>query len=178
MIKYFVITALVLLCVSWLKYEKEPRHVYLAHKIRDAYIADVTRDKRFRVDMIGGAMMGDIQQISIGLCTIEQPSVDEARIAYVTKTEEFIKRLNAWEEIRPYLHDYPATFANFDFTLTYNSPTGGFAEGPTTVAYMSVTKNTLYYSRVNPVTHYLDDLYSEPYATALAIVREQHPELL
>jgi len=178
--KYFVIFGLALLSLAWLGCNREPYYLYLAHKLRDQYIADVTRDGRFRLEAIGGAMADDIQKFNIGFGTVASPTVEQARVEFVTKAEEFLQRVNSWEEIRPYLHDYPATIKNFGLTLTFRSPSGRFSVGPETVAYVSTAYGTVFYSRDNPTTKRLrlEDIHSEPYEEALRIVRQQHLELL
>lgn len=177
MIKYCLIAVILIFGFIWLSCEKKPHHVYLADQIMDQYIVDMTRDKQFRVEMTGRGMNGDIQTFSMGLYTIADPSVEEAREAYVLKVENFLKRVNAWEEIRPYLHNYPATIINFDLHLNFYFPSGRFAAGPTTVAFMFAKYGEIFYFYANDENH-LKDLYSESYTTALAIVREQYPELL
>lgn len=164
-----------LLCGCMATYP-EPHYIALAHKVRDEFIVDMVRNNSFRVCAIGGALGRDVEEITIGFVSKQLATVELARIQFVLFGEEFLRRLNGWEEIRPYLHDYPATMKNFDLDFMYWDHENNFVSDGY-VALMFYCKGKIVYKAFNYEKDDFEKIYEEPYDEAVRIVREEYPWL-
>lgn len=154
----------------------EPYYIKLAHKVRDEFIADMMRNKSFQVVSIGGALGRDVEEIAIGFVSKQLVTVELARIQFVLFGEDFLRRLNTWEEIRPYLHDYPATMKNFDLDFMYLDHEDHFVSNGY-VATMFYCKGKIVYKAFNHDKNNFEKIYEEPYDEAVRIVRKEYPWL-
>lgn len=155
----------------------EPYHITLVHQIRDQFIEDVKRDRHLQVYVTGGGLTRDIDEITIGFASAEHVTIEEAREEFILLAENFLYRLNTWEQIRPYLHNFPATIANLSLKLIFldrNRQNKLISDGK--VAYVFVADGNIVYYTSNSETNEPVEIYEEPYEEALRIVRQQHPK--
>ncbi|QLH35869.1 MAG: hypothetical protein HWD61_06770 [Parachlamydiaceae bacterium] len=55
----------------------------------------------------GGAMMVDIQEITLDFEICENREISEVRLLFIQKAEELIYQVNSNQNIQQYLHDKP-----------------------------------------------------------------------
>jgi len=119
-------------------------------------------------------MMDDIKNITLDYEICKNVDIDEARLLLVKYAEELLLSINLNEKARPYLHDYPFTYKNIKFSLTFVQPDMSFTQKPN-ITY--VTINTSRDHRVDYCTfdqnaRKLRTAYKEPYPEALRIYQE------
>lgn len=142
--------------------------------IMSSYSKELYKSKGFDLIGSGGATADDVKVISLHYWNHRLVDLAEARILYVNAVEDFIKLVNANTEIRPYLHDYPITIRNLEFTL-------GFVDDE----YNHVrNKRIAYISTINEIVYYriftkndLVNIHQEPYEEAVRIVKEQNKSI-
>lgn len=157
----------------------EPYYITLAHQVRDEFITDVKHKHPLEVYATGGGLTTDIDEITVGFISKQHYTIDEAREEFVLLAEDFLRRLNTWELIRPYLHNYPATIANFDLKLMFldqNRQDNFISDGEVAGIFVSNKGNLVYYTSGRE-TGKLQEIYEEPYEEALRIVRQKHLSL-
>jgi hypothetical protein len=161
---------LLLLIVLTLYSFKEPKYGKLSNKILHGYSAELKK-KGIMLVGEGGAMMGDIQSVFMHYFVPGEFSLNDARKMYVEVAEEYIKRYNDDEKIRPYLHNYPFNISNIELEISFKDEKGNPQENGY-VAYISRSnKNLVYYAEYKN-NEYVT-LHKEPYAEAVAIVKGQ-----
>lgn len=156
--------------------EENPCYLKLADEVDSLFIRDITQCKQFSVIGRGGAMAYDIEQWDLMFKSCQSLTIDQARVQYVYLAEEFLRRVNAWEIIRPYLHNYPVTIANLELVLLYTDRHSNLQSGEK-VASVKVVNGVLIYTTFDHINHKFVDLQEEPYEEAMRLVREQHFEL-
>lgn len=165
---YIIIFGLILFsaCIS------DPPHVKAAHQVMNTFTKKM-KTEGLSLRGSGGAMMGDIQQISLGFGIVENRSVDEVRLLFIRETETLLDQVNINANIRPYLHDYPFTSKNIFFKITFCKPDGYFVDPPY-IAYVSLMNNRdrIFYSTYNKDKNTLENCFDESYEEALNIYKE------
>lgn len=150
----------------------ESVHINAAHKVMNSFNKKMKKDK-LHLFSSGGAMMDDIQQITLGYEAYKNLNVSDARILFIKKIEALLSEINSDLEIRPYLHDYPFTSRNIFFKISFCKDNGEFVDPPY-IAYVSLIniKNRVYYSVYDQRTDMLKTVYEESYEEALKIYHE------
>jgi hypothetical protein len=67
----------------------------------------------------GGGMMEDVKKINLHFWSKGNCSLNEARILFVGKAELLLSMVNCDEKLRPYLHTFPFTTENIEFSITF-----------------------------------------------------------
>lgn len=127
----------------------------------------------FNLSSSGGAMMGDIQQITLDYEICLNLNVEEARILFIKHAEALLFQINNDLEIRRYLHNYPFTSRNIFFKLTFSTANGAFVDPPY-IAFVTLdTKRNFVRYLVHDIKNdSLKTVYEEPYDDALRIYHE------
>lgn len=98
---------------------------------------------------------------------------DEARRLILSISEEFLKKINENEEIRPQLQNFPFTIKNIEVAIFFTNPDGTDAKDP----YIGVVGNTegkIRYKTNDPDKEYGYKTWEEEtYEEAVAIVEGQ-----
>ncbi|MFN0065348.1 MAG: hypothetical protein ACKVOH_03840 [Chlamydiales bacterium] len=168
MIKIIYFLLVVFLCTGFAY--REPSYCKIVDCITKSYLQEFANPRHLMLSGYGGAMMHDIQEISLSFLSHDTLNVDEARILYVEMVEELLQRVNSHEQIRPHLHNFPFGIDNIKLDISFIN-----SEGATTkngrVAFMYIGKNQdLLYRACNPDTEEFYSLHREPYAEARRIV--------
>lgn len=117
----------------------------------------------------GGQMMGDIQVMDMGFNFYEVVSIDTARQLLIDAAQEYLSAINASEEVRPYLHDYPFTAKNVEIVIYfYNSDGHKVPSSKLNIA--AAEQGKLFYYIDYPEKSALKTIHEETYEDALKIV--------
>lgn len=145
---------------------REPNYCKIVDRITKNYLVEVAEPRGLILNGYGGSMMDDIQSITLSFLSTYALNVDEARILYVEMMEELLRRINCYEKIHPYLHNFPFEEANIKLTISFvNSEGHTVRDGH--VALMSIAKDhKLYFAAYNPDIEDFYDLYEELYGEA------------
>lgn len=157
---------------------REANYCKISDRIVRSYIKEFAMPRRLMLTCHGGAMMDDIQEVSLSFLSFDTLNVDQARVLYVNMMEEFLRRINSHEKIRPFLHNYPFEVSNFDLTIGFDDANRKIL-GDGHVAQMFISRNyTLYYEAYNPETEEFYTLHKEDYREARKIVKNLKDNLL
>jgi len=70
--------------------------------------------------------------------------IEQARVLFVVKVEEFLTMLNGTRELRPYLHEYPFPTERLTFELAFHNPNGIIVAEPN-IAHISTAGDQIHY---------------------------------
>jgi len=125
-----------------------------------------------------GTMPYEVEQVGLRFKAYGRATIEEARILNVLITEKFAQAINAKEEIRPFLKEYPFPSGRVTISVSFNSLLDNpYADGNVSyVRHISVLssspyKNYLCYDAENAFTGKSYLLLREPYEEAEKIVR-------
>ena len=169
-IKLFTCCLLALIVFSC---ERAPQHIQIADRIADDFSCGIKKTYGLHLFGYGGAMMEDVKKFNFAFECTQHVDVAGAREIFVRNIENFLARVNSNPEIRPYLHDYPFTIDNLEFSIAFYDTKGNSAKPPF-IAYVSIIRGSIYYCVHNPekITK-LENFYVEPYEEAVRIVNGQ-----
>jgi len=113
----------------------------------------------------GGALMDRVNIVSLSLDSNERDiDVEKARRLVVDCSEDYLKRVNSSEKIRPYLSHFPFTEKGVRFNISFRNPENGAIR----LVYLSNGK--ISYSSYNEDKSDLIDQHVETYEKAREIV--------
>lgn len=151
---------------SFLYGEKEPLYITYVHQLQQSYAKEVQKSGLYLYGG-GGQLMNDVQKISLSFMIEKHVNVDEARRLYVKYAEPFRQMVNEDRKIRPYLHNYPATINELDFSL-------GFLDNdfqqvcPRNIVHVFHANGKICYYAYNSIK-----VHHETYEEALKIVQDE-----
>jgi hypothetical protein len=149
---------------------KEPEYVKISNCIVLQYSQELADQKKIFLDGSGGAMMDDIQRVTVSYISNAELSLEQARTLYINVMQEYLERYNANEKIRPYLHNFPFTAENIDLKLSFEKESGQ-RQCSGDVAFVFMVNNVIYYDSYNNEKSTFYSLHKEAYADALKIVK-------
>ena len=147
-----------------------PPHVRAAYNVMESFTKKMKKEG-FRSVGSGGAMMDDVQQISLDYEIYQKLDVCQARMLFLKEAEALLHDINCNLKIRPYLHDYPSTCKNIFLTISFVAPNQMFVEPPY-IAYVGLHKDKVVYSTFDKDAGKLVNIYEEPYEQALKIYKD------
>lgn len=150
--------------------EQQAVYVKYVECLQKAYIKQLQKTESIHSLSPGGSLFNDINQIGLELELIQEVTVAQARRLYVKYAESFIKMINADRRIRPYLHHYPVTIADLDFSLNFSDCQNRDVRPPYIWSVSSVEKK-IYYTLSNIVR-----VHEETYEEALRIVQKEQSQ--
>lgn len=142
-------------------------------KITNAF----TRELAKRMNIIyyggGGAMMHEIEEVTLSYEAPFSIELDNARILYVACVEELISRIEADKPIRPYFANYPLIANNIDLRLRFSLPKNK-AFSKTDIIAVFQWQGTVFFDIKNQNPKALDEtILKESYKESKRIVEEQ-----
>ncbi|MCB1160819.1 MAG: hypothetical protein KDK45_25175 [Leptospiraceae bacterium] len=99
-----------------------PQYEKLADKITDKIGKKLEEKKHLKLVGTGGQMMDDIQMMGMSFFYYHEVSLEESRELLVYAIRKYLKAINANEQIRPYLHEYPFTDKNVEIMIWFYNP--------------------------------------------------------
>ena len=152
---------------------REPHYCKLSNKIVSDYSRELAKEKGLFLSGSGGAMMDDIKKINVIYTSFTALNVERARQLYIEVTEEYLKRINQNEKIRPYLHNYPFRFDNLDLRISFKDENNKRQSGGNVALIFKGRNHDLYYEGYDLEKDDFYSLHREPYEEALKIVRKE-----
>ena len=147
-----------------------PEHAKQAHRVRDAFIVDMYKKHGLVCCGIGGGCMDNIKVINVSFDQKKESDIPEARVLLVNCVEEFLRRINADEDVRPFLVQYPFTNENVNISIGFIEPKED-ADLQNIVHAFNVKGEAVYSIYDKPHDRY-KPTFEEPYEEALKIVKE------
>jgi hypothetical protein len=170
MIRTFFVGCVFFLCVSFAY--REPGYCKMADQITKKFLKECAQPRRLILSGYGGAMMNDIQEISLSFLSFDALNVDEARMLYVEIMEEYLQRINCHERIRPHLHNFPFEENNIKLSIGFEDSKRKITRDGH-VALISIARDhLLYFAAYDPITEEFYTIHQEPYEVALKFVKE------
>lgn len=168
--RVFLLGAILFLCTAF--GYREPNYCKIVDRVTKGFLKEHVKPRHIMLSGYGGAMMNDIQEIFLSFLSYEALNVEEARVLYVEMMEEYLRRINCNEKIRPYLHNFPFGIDNIKLTIGFEDRERQIAQDGH-VALMFIGKNhELHFRGYDPETEEFYSLHRESYEEALKLVRE------
>ena len=131
---------------------REPSYCKISSHIVNSYVKEFAKPRGLTLTGYGGAMMNDIQGITLRFVSFDALNIDQARILYVDIMEEFLNSINCHEKIRPHLHNFPFEESNIKLSISFKEPDTTI-RGDRHVALMGIARDhILYFSAYDPIT--------------------------
>lgn len=145
---------------------REPSYCRIVDQITNSYLKEMAIPHGLVLSGYGGAMMDDVQSITLRFLSHDSLNLNEARVLYVEMMEDFLHRVNCHEKIRPHLHDFPFGVDNIKLTISFEDPQGNI-RGNGYIAMIFISKNhTIHYSAYNSNKEDFYNLCEESYGEA------------
>ena len=144
----------------------------LANKITKQVAEKLKKDLDLYPCGSGGRMLDQIRVLSLSFRYYEPVDIETARKLLVTAVTEFINAVNANEEIRPYLHNYPFEAKNIIIRIFLQNLDGSEPrDGQLTV--VAALEGVLDYDIRNPFTKRLETIYKERFEEAQKKIKRE-----
>lgn len=121
-----------------------PAHQRAANILLKSYAQQTLKTDGLYLIGLGGGFSDDIKIVSYHYGTIKSLDVNDARRLYVKTAQNLINRMNSDDNVRPYLHTYPATIDNVDISIGFFMPNGEYPDEEH-VALMFRTRGLIFY---------------------------------
>ena len=160
------------------KENTEENYELYANKIVSSFARDMKKELGLICIGEGGCMPHDVQKMSVKFIAYQRATVEQARKLLIQVTEKFIKAINADEEIRPFLRNYPIVEPfRAGVSISFNQKNNRrYTDG--SVAYVLQVKNRIFYEKEDPSSRNgLSTIFEEAYEDALKIVQSQKKEI-
>ncbi len=131
--------------------------------------------KKHQMDLIGvgGGMMGSVYMIGLSFQIHHPMDRNEARVRIVDCVEELLAAVNANEEIRPFLKDYPFTTKNVHLAIFSNYADGREVFDPYIRAVTVYISDHIIFSTMEPNKETYKTRCRELYSEAQSILRSK-----
>ncbi len=155
---------------------READHCKISKSITANYVNECATPQGLALIGYGGAMLDDIQSITLTFLSFDRLTVDEARVLYIGMMEDFLQRINTDDSIRPYLHNFPFEERNIELTIGFED-TKRKITSDGHVALMSIGKDhKIYFAAYDSDTQKFYDLHEESYNEALQLAKHTYLE--
>jgi hypothetical protein len=168
--KLFLIGVLLSMCSCNDSKNKDLDYTEIANKITFQFAKKMQKSKNLMFAGWGGAMMRDIQTMNVSFNYYVPLQVPAARKLVVECVQEYLKDINANEEVRPYLRNYPFTEKNVTLAIFLYEKNGDDSFHPN-LRYVTSSIGNIRYCSHNGKEFI--DLLKEPYEEALKILKEE-----
>ncbi len=149
----------------------------LTHKPRtkQSLVNEVERKVAFRLKKekelytcgTGGQMMDQIKMLALSFDYYKPLNIENGRELLIAAVNELVTHVNANEEIRPYLNNYPFEPKNIEIRIFARNPDGSNVP-PGKLSVLSAIRNIFEYDMNDPETIQLKTFYQETYEEALS----------
>ena len=137
------------------------------------YTKDLKKKENLILSGIGGMNLGKdkIQLITLCFSSKKALNLDQTRALVIDNVEDLLKSINSNQRLHPFLHDYPFTSKNINFSIIFEQSAGEWVQPPF-IAYVHAENGKIRYD-IRPKNGHLQDVNEETYQEALKIVKEQ-----
>lgn len=147
-------------------------YVIMAHQIRTDIAEKLSKRYNMQVVGVGGGMAGSVNVIGLSFQILGPLSKEKLREILVDCVEEFLAPINANENIRPFLKNYPFTEKEIVITIFIVDASGRNVYDPDVVVATAFNGKIWYYTEDKDNKFRYKQKIQEDYQTALKIVRE------
>jgi hypothetical protein len=109
---------------------QKPDYTQMYNQFSKKTLNSITEKYQLSIRSSGGSFMDEIHSVSYGFSSNKQATRDEARALIVQVTEDLIREVNAYKELRPHLANYPLDNKNFTLTISFYDPSTQERRGP------------------------------------------------
>jgi hypothetical protein len=145
----------------------------LAHQVMNKYSKKIKKSDGLQLIGSGGRMPEDVEAMIVHYVSYDKHNVESARRLLVKGVEGLILETNLDKKIRPFLHNYPFTHRNVDFTINFYGSDGSFMNKPYLSGVCLLENGNVYYNVWNAESRKLEDFHDETYEGALRIVQTE-----
>lgn len=168
----FLTLLLSLFCSSFIyQIPPPPPYCEIIDNITHKFLREYIKPKGLICIGSGGSMMDDVKKVSLSFVSFKALNVEEARILYVDIIEEYLKRVNSDEEVRPFLHNFPFTIDSLDFDIRFDYKNNCVRKDGH-VAFMFIRRDQNICYKASDVQTGYYSIHREPYSEALEIVQK------
>ena len=160
--------------------EKLAIDTYLPYvnEIQESFKAEILNDMNLVCVGQRSSFHEKVEEISLDFFAYRRATIEEARALQLYLMNKLADRVNAHDEIQPFLKERPVTYKSIEIGISFKSPHGLYSDG--TVGYIfnvpdvywgKENRNRLHYRSVDPLTGNLIHLFQEPYEEAAKLVQ-------
>jgi hypothetical protein len=153
---------------------RSPRYVFLAREITKKTAITLRDNYNLYLVGTGGQMMDDIQVLHMGFDFFQEVDLKKARELMVHAISEYLREINANEEVRPFLHEYPFEAKNVEVRIWFYAPDHSRLP-PDKIYYSSSIDGILNYYIRGKETPTRESIYEETYEEALKRMNQSSP---
>ena len=154
---------------------EEPEYCKLATEIINSCAQEFRTEKGLFTIGTGGALMYNVKELDLMCESYQQVNTEEARKLVVECVNRILEKVNADEEIRPYLENFPFTANNIEFGILFFQKKDKHFVKDGFIASAGSLKGKLYYrvfDATEPTT--LNTIHEEPFEEGLRIVMQEN----
>jgi len=159
--------------MSFSFFKSKPRnHAEIAREIRGKVGKKLAKKHGMNLVGVSGGMMGSVYMIGLRFQIRHPMDRDEARMRIVDCVEELLTAVNANQEIRPYLKDFPFTTKNVEVAIFMTDANGREICDPGISVVSVFESDDIFYRTVEQPQHMkYKQQYRESYQEALSKIK-------
>ncbi|MEI8124351.1 MAG: hypothetical protein WCG42_01190 [Parachlamydiaceae bacterium] len=172
--RMYVLIFTILVCGTYFMSNRHTpsKYVIMAHQIRTDVAEKLSKRYNMRVIGVRGGMAGSVNVIGLSFQILGPLSKEKLREILVDCVEEFLASINANEQIRPFLKNYPFTEKEIDITIFVVDASGRNVYDPDVLVATAFIGKIWYNTEDKDNEFKYKQEMEEDYQTALKIVRE------
>ncbi len=173
LVRYVVVLILIfsLGCSGGTRADNFPIYLRYVSELIRSFTKEMKEEMGLICSSSGGGMPHDVESISLGFIAYQKATIDEARKLEVTIIEKFLKKINGYKKIRPFLREYPFSAKRAEIAISFRNKKDDSSNTDGSVARVFQTRNIVYYRADDPITDKFVPLFDEPYPEALKTVQ-------
>lgn len=142
----------------------EADYIKMSDAIVSQYLKTIPR--AIEVVGIGGSYTGELRYVRTAFKIKAKVDPSQARNLIVPEVKKIMNLFDANKEIRPYLHNFPFTYRNVSYSLSFRDKRGEYyTDG--SVAFACIFKDGISYAVHNPITNQFEDILVESWDEAV-----------
>ncbi len=119
----------------------------------------------------GGAFCEDIEQVMLALHIQKYVGIEESRKIYIELLEAMVNQLNKNKELRPYLREYPTTYAPIQLTINFVAKETRYPPKEYVHFVFKNQADILFFN--NYENNKLETIHTEPFKESLQIIHQE-----
>lgn len=154
----------------------------LLDEVYSAHLKDLCKKHQFNVNMTGAGGNGKkINSIDLGLSIKKNLTIDSARRLLLPSIQDLMNKVNAFEELHPYLVEVPFGYDKYKYWID-SVDKNGIIElpldhlGSNQISYVVLSRGELCYNVFVKETEKIVEVLCESYEEALKIVENEKKE--
>lgn len=168
--KFFLVILFLLGCFSQVYAEKR-KDIKLVEQHISTFSKKMS-SKGFYLVGSGGEMMNNIKTVKLSFHIEKKSDVNEARKVIIDMAEEFLSDINADQEIRPFLSNYPFDNKNVEILIGFVDENDHLLNDD--VAVVTNVKDSIFYASSIDRSKPLVTMLEESYCHALQTVKSKN----